>query len=183
MSKNKNQEIDDSVEFLEDEDFSGEASVDKKIKKLRDKLNACEDEKKQNLEGWQRSKADLINFKKEVEEQKKFYMQLGHESVISDLLPVIDAFYSAMKNKESWESVDSNWRTGVEYIHNQLLKTIEEYDGSLIIPQSGDDLDDAVHDVSGDDSDDNDPKVADVIRPGLKINGKVIRTALVKLQA
>ena len=110
-------------------------------------------------------------------------MQLGHESVISDLLPVIDAFYSAMKNKESWESVDSNWRTGVEYIHNQLLKTIEEYDGSLIIPQSGDDLDDAVHDVSGDDSDDNDPKVADVIRPGLKINGKVIRTALVKLQA
>ena len=51
MSKNKNQEIDDSVEFLEDEDFSGEASVDKKIKKLRDKLNACEDEKKQNLGG------------------------------------------------------------------------------------------------------------------------------------
>ena len=32
----------------------------------------------------------------------------------------------AFKDKEAWEKVDSNWRSGVEYIHSQLVKTLEE---------------------------------------------------------
>jgi molecular chaperone GrpE len=99
---------DDGIEYIEDDDFSGEKSSKDKIKKLREKLAKCEDEKKQNLAGWQRSKADLINYKKEVEEQKTAYVKIGQESVISELMTVVDAFYSAMKNQTAWESVDSN---------------------------------------------------------------------------
>jgi len=98
----------DSVEFIEDEDFSGEASVKDKMKKIRDKLKRSEEEKKDNLAGWQRAQADLINYKKQVQAERPTLINKGVESVLLDLLPVIDAFYMAMKNKVSWEQVDSN---------------------------------------------------------------------------
>ena len=32
----------------------------------------------------------------------------------------------AFSNKEAWEKVDKNWRTGVEYIHQQFMSTLSE---------------------------------------------------------
>jgi len=42
------------------------------------------------LAGWKRTKADFINFKKEVEKQKQDWSQQGKEEVINKILPVLD---------------------------------------------------------------------------------------------
>ncbi len=171
----------DSVEFIEDEDFSGEASVKDKMKKIRDKLKRSEEEKKDNLAGWQRAQADLINYKKQVQAERPTLINKGVESVLLDLLPVIDAFYMAMKNKVSWEQVDSNWRNGVEYIYNQLLKTLEDNEARLIKPEAGDKFDDGLHEASNTPSSD-DLIISELLRPGLMFNNKVLRHASVELQ-
>jgi molecular chaperone GrpE (heat shock protein) len=171
----------EEVEYVEDEDFSGEQNTKAKMKKLREKLSTCEEEKKHNLEGWQRSKADLLNYKREVEAAKSGYVNIGSESVITDLLPVIDAFYSAMSNKNLWEKVDKNWRTGMEYIYNQLLKTLADYNAEIIVPQTGDVYDENIHNVSV--MPNMNALVVEVVhRPGLKINHKIIRSATVTLK-
>src|SRR5690606_16066699 len=139
------------------------------------------EEKKENLAGWQRAKADLINYKKEVASDRTKLIALGKESIINDLLSVIDAFYSAMKNKDSWESVDQNWRLGVEYIYQQLLRAFEEHEAFLILPEIGEGFDENLHELSADENTTAEMKISDIVRPGLRINDKIIRPALVKL--
>ena len=46
---------------------------------------------------------------------------------VEDLLPTLDSFDMAFANKEAWEKVDANWRAGVEYIYQQLVRTVEDY--------------------------------------------------------
>lgn len=42
------------------------------------------------LSGWQRCKADFLNFKKEVEEKQKGWKDLGRGEVIAKILPILD---------------------------------------------------------------------------------------------
>ena len=119
-----NDDLIDEGEIIIEEEVLGEESHKDKIKSLREKLKACEAEKKEYLDGWQRAKADTINSKKEWEASRSGLMNLGSEAVVEDLLPVLDSFEMAFKNKEKWEAVDENWRTGVEYIYNQLIESL-----------------------------------------------------------
>jgi len=96
------------------------------IKKLKEKLKACEKDKQEYMNGWQRERADFINFKKRCEAEKLETIKFANESLISEILPVLDSFEMAFANKESWEKVDKNWRVGVEYIYTQLKKILEE---------------------------------------------------------
>jgi molecular chaperone GrpE len=96
------------------------------IKKLKEKLKVCEKEKQDYMNGWQRERADFVNFKKTCEKEKFETIKFANENLISELLPVLDSFEMAFANKEAWEKADKNWRIGVEYIHSQLLKILKE---------------------------------------------------------
>ena len=45
--------------------FEEEETGDSGVKKLRTRLKKCTEEKQEYLDGWQRSKADFVNLKKE----------------------------------------------------------------------------------------------------------------------
>ena len=96
------------------------------VKKLREKLKIAEKEKQEYMNGWQRERADFVNYKKRAENEKLEVIKYSNENLISELIPVLDSFESAFANKEAWEKVDKNWRIGVEYIHSQLLKILDE---------------------------------------------------------
>jgi len=174
---------DDSVEFVENEDFSGEASIKDKLKHLRTKLKEAESEKRENLAGWQRAKADLINSKKNLEADRPRLIALGKRQLIEDLLPVLDSFYSAMKNQANWQAVEPNWRTGVEYIHNQFVGALTENDLEIIEPNIGDLFDDEVHELSGSiENPESDLKISNVKRLGYRLGGILIRPAMVEVE-
>ena len=88
-----------------------------------DKVKAERDE---YLAGWQRAKADLINFKKQNEAMMKEFRTMANEGLIEELLPVLQSFEMAFANKEAWEKADKNWRMGVEHIYNQLHGILEQ---------------------------------------------------------
>ena len=75
----KHQVNDDDIVF-ESEGESGVVNFDKKIKKLKEDLHKCQEEKAQYLDGWQRSQADFINYKKRADNficSVKYYGFLG----------------------------------------------------------------------------------------------------------
>ncbi|MDD4803901.1 MAG: nucleotide exchange factor GrpE [Candidatus Pacebacteria bacterium] len=126
---------DDSSEKETKEDISLDSDIvpeeetessDSLVKKLKEKIKKLEAEKTEYMDGWQRERADFINYKKRVEGEKLEIIKYSNENLISDIIPVLDSFDMAFSNKEAWEKVDKNWRVGVEYIHTQLIKILGE---------------------------------------------------------
>jgi len=53
-------------------------------------MQAMTKKEKEYLEGWKRAKADFLNFKKEIEQKKKFWANNAKSEVILQILPVLD---------------------------------------------------------------------------------------------
>lgn len=175
-----NEEDKDDFVFETEDDTE---DITAKLKKLREKLRKCEEEKQEYLNGWQRSKADFVNARKQDEEWKINFIKNSNENLVKELLPVADSFDMAFSNKEAWEKVDKNWRIGVEYIFSQLITVFESHGLKQINP-TGEKLDVSKHSplevVESDDANDDD-KIISVIQKGYELNGKVIRPARVKV--
>ena len=180
-------EVDDVEIESYNDDLGSDGSItpEDQIKKLREKLRACEKEKQLNLDGWQRAKADFVNFKKREEEGKAEFIKYADEGVVSDLLPVLESFHMAFANKEAWAKVDPAWRKGVEYIHTQLVQILREH-GLTEVDPMGKDFDPNEHMSVGLVHTDDAKlfyKVAEVLQSGYRLNGKLIRSPQVQIYA
>ncbi|MCI5108223.1 MAG: nucleotide exchange factor GrpE [Candidatus Pacebacteria bacterium] len=170
MSK---KDINEDIVFESEE----ESTPQDKLKKIKNKLKSCETERKEYLEGWQKARADLINLRKQDEEEKKRIREFAKEDVVLDLVSVLDSFDMAFSNKESWQSVSEEWRVGVEYIHSQLLSIMQSYGLTEINPVNekfDPELCEAVETREGKDN-----IVVEVIRKGYRLKDKIVRTAKV----
>ncbi|MDP3958025.1 MAG: nucleotide exchange factor GrpE [bacterium] len=170
----------DDVSFEMEDDA---ARPEEKLKALREKFKVCDKEKREYLAGWQRAKADFINFKKETEAGKREWQKHANERMIGELLPVLDSFREASRNREAWERVDKNWRTGVEYIHGQLMEVLARH-GVAVFGKEGEDFSPERH-VAAEAVETaetaQDGKIAEVVQEGVSAGGKVLRPARVKI--
>lgn len=167
------------------EDNTEVTGVDYKLKvdKLKARIKELEKKNAELLDGWQRDKAEFINARKRDENQKIEVLKFAKEDIISEILPVLDSFESAFKDKESWEKVDKNWRTGVEYINTQLMNVLTNHGLKVVNPigeKFNHSRDEAVETVKVDDRE-NDDKILGVIRVGYELNGKELRAPKVKV--
>ncbi|TSD02729.1 MAG: molecular chaperone GrpE [Parcubacteria group bacterium Athens0714_16] len=188
FKKNKTIDISENNENVveENENFEIEGieeSTEIKIKKIKENLKKCENEKKEYLDGWQRSKAELINFKKGTELSKKELLLFANENLIVEIINVLDSFNMAFSNKDHWEKVDENWRKGVEYIYNQLLNTLKNFGVEVINPIK-EKFNPSYH-ISVDSMDVENEKedhiILEVLQNGYNLNGKNVRPARVKI--
>src|SRR5258708_1334107 len=97
QEKNLDGEDDVTLESTSEEGES--AALGDKLKALREKLKACESERGEYLAGWQRAKADLINWKRDAELSKKEILEFANSKLIDELLPVLESFELAFGNK------------------------------------------------------------------------------------
>jgi molecular chaperone GrpE len=167
-------------EPLEDIELTGEDNIDDpepaemeattraKVTQLRTKLKVCESEKKQLQDDLQRTKADFLNARKRLEEEKLRYAERQTTKHIEHLLPLCDSFAMAMSNKEVWEKVDPDWRKGVESIYQQLQKIMDSYAVELVHPL-GEEFDPSKHEAMSEvavTDETEDQKILAVIQPG-----------------
>jgi molecular chaperone GrpE len=180
---NNSEEIED-FSFEETEDVEDEKSMKEKLKSLRQKLKEKEEESKQNLDGWQRARAELVNKEKQLQSEKLEIYKQASANILEELLPVLDGYEMARKNKTAWEKVEANWRMGVEYIFQQLINVSENAGLKKVEPKIGDILDvnkmSAMEEV-GTDDEKLDHTVCEVIQSGYELNGKLLREAKVKI--
>ncbi len=170
-----------------DDVFFDEASIstetEEKISGLKEKLKKCSAERKEYLDGWQRAKADFLNFKRGEEKSKDDFVKFAKESLINELIPTLDSFITAFSNKEAWEKTDKNWRVGIEYIYSQLLTALKA-NGLEEISPGQETFDPFKHDcvetVPVPDKK-MDGIILETVRNGYGLNGKVVRAAKVKV--
>lgn len=173
--------MNDDELIFEDEETSGDPAG--QIKKLREKLKKAEADKSEYLAGWQRSKADYINLEKNLAKEKTDSTRITKERIFSDIINVVDSFEMAFSNKEAWEKTPPEWRTGIEYIYNQLMSTLSDH-GLKKIDLTGKDFDPLLAEAIGTEETSDrlvDHKIAQVLKSGYQMGDKVIRPAQVKI--
>lgn len=168
----------DDVMIEEEVDNPAEA-----IKKLRAKLKACEADKGEYLAGWQRTKADSVNARKEEEERRKDIIKFSEKALVLELVNLADSFDGLYANKEGWEKIEKNWRQGMEYLRAQLMNIMKsrgveaiESLGKIFNPQESESIGGV-----GVDTEEKDGIVMEEMRKGYKMHGTVIRPSLVKV--
>jgi molecular chaperone GrpE len=174
---------DQDVEFIESDEEGAAISDGQKVKNLKEKIKELQKEKQEYLDGWQRSRADYANLQKTGNEDRKRMRGLVEENFIEDLLPALDSFSMAMANKEQWEKVDANWRTGVEYIYQQIMNVLKDRN-LAVFGVIGDTFDPTLYEaVSETETDDasKDHTVASVLQQGYKLGDTVLRAARVSV--
>ncbi len=164
--------VEGDSEVVYDEDLGAAG-----IKKLRERIKTLEKEKQEYLDGWQRMKADVVNRDKAAQEEKSRVGDYVKEHILEELLPILDAFDAAFTGS-SWEKVDTNWRVGIEYIHSQFKKVLDD-NGIRAFGSVGETFDAHRHDIASEVSDGAAGTIAKVLRYGYEINGRIIRPARV----
>ena len=182
----KEKEHEDDVDIIENYNYNDDGiseEAQKKIKKIKERMAVCLVEKQEYLNGWQRAKADLVNERREMDAGRARAIKFSNEMLLLDFLPVLDSFDMAFSNKEAWESVNENWRKGVEHIYAQINNVLEQNNLSQINP-IGEMFDPGLH-TSVEAVLNEDPKkvnsIASVVQKGYKLYDKVIRPAKVKV--
>ena len=175
-------DVGDDIVFEDNVEVTG-GDYKAKVDKLKQKIKELEKKNAELLDSWQRDKADFINARKRDEDSKKEFIKFSKADTIAEIIPVLDSFESAFKNKEAWEKVDKNWRTGVEFIHSQLFNILSQHGLKVINPLEemyDHNRDEAVENIPVQ-SESDDGKILEVVQVGYEFNGKEIRPPKVKI--
>ena len=175
----KKEEAEEISEVVYDADIDSDNMSDpkEKIAKLKEKIKKLTAEKDEYMNGWQRERADFVNFKKRNEKERKEYIKFANENLLEEMLTVLESFDMAFMNKEQWNAVPENWRVGVEYIHSQLVKVLDDNGLKEFVPKIGDSFDVKLHvaeEVSPIDTIEKDGKILEIKKKGYTMNGKII---------
>lgn len=165
---------------IEDEAELGDlGAAQAKLKKLKEELAKVKLEKQEYLDGWQRCKADSINARKEMMANADRLASRAKEALIEDLIPALDGFDVAA-GSPAWESVGTEWRSGIDQIRNQILDVLSRA-GVERFGKVGDTFDHTFHDAVEEsvETAGESGTITKVLRYGYKINRRVLRPAQV----
>lgn len=135
----------------------------------------------QNLEGWQRARAEFANYKKRIEGQLNESYQNAAADVLKDVLPIIDDFDRALANIPA-ELADNPWVTGTSMIQRKLLKLLDDY-GVTPIDPTGEPFDPARDEAIGVDDESDQPSgtVTVTLAKGYQAGERILRHAMVRV--
>lgn len=166
------------------------------IENLKKQLVECEKKTAEYLAGWQRARADFLNYKKEEMERIEQFLKYGVEEFILKILPIVDNFELAEKKLPENSKVDelrssppfADTRVNDENIRGLLLikKQIQDFlknHGVEEIKAAGEKFDPNFHEATEQvDLKDKEPGiVVEEIQKGYKINGRLLRPAKVRV--
>jgi molecular chaperone GrpE len=129
-------------------------------------------------EGWQRERADFLNYKKRIEREQVSLRNYLVGDIIKKYLAVNDDMELAMKNVPV-ENNCKDWADGIGLIY-QKLNSILESEGVERIPTDGD-FDPNVHEALTqiESPGHKTGQIVDVMRQGYKIGDRILRPSLV----
>ncbi len=111
-----------------------EENVAEKIKQYKDKLQICQKERQEYLDGWQRAKADYLNSKRRAETEREQDSVRYATRFITSLLPLCDSFDLAVQTLTQQTDTNSEWRIGIEQVYNQLQSVLKTYHVEVLEP-------------------------------------------------
>ena len=142
-------------------------------------LKECEKLKNEYLAGWQRARADFLNYKKEEERRLGDFSDYINRNFVFELLPVLDSFQRAQEEvKKKGNKLDE----GFLKIEEQLLNILKRQGLEEIQCKVGDSFDpnfqetiEAVEDKR------KAGQIVEIVQKGYKFKDKILRPVKVKV--
>ncbi|OHA64728.1 MAG: nucleotide exchange factor GrpE [Candidatus Wildermuthbacteria bacterium RIFCSPHIGHO2_01_FULL_49_22b] len=148
-----------------------------KTEEPQKRIEELEKERDEFLAGWQRARADFLNYKKEEASRMKGWMEYAEQEFLYRLLPILDNLERA--EREVKEEKDSKLAQGFLHIGKQLRDILKSH-GVTEIETEGKKFDPALHEAVGS-AKGNMPigYVADVKEKGYMYRNTLLRPAKV----
>ncbi|PIV45033.1 MAG: nucleotide exchange factor GrpE [Candidatus Nealsonbacteria bacterium CG02_land_8_20_14_3_00_37_10] len=162
---------------------------DLNLEELKKQLEECQKLKEEYLAGWQRARADFLNYKKEEMERIGEILKYAAEEFILRILPVLDNFEIVekklpenLKNDENIKGLLQIKTQIQDFLKNQgleeiktlgekfdpnLHEAVEEIEPSFVKASAGKEIKSGI--------------IVEEIQKGYKINGRLLRPAKVKV--
>lgn len=158
-----------------------EISPEDLISDLKDILEQTNKEKQEYFNGWQREKADFINYKNKELERINSLLFASIEDFLIKLLPIIDNFTRAEKAIAEDKKQDQNIK-GLLMIKTQLCQALKDY-GLEPLNRVGEKFDpyfDEIVEIVETDKQEADT-IIEELEKGYCFKDKIIRPAKVKI--
>ena len=129
------------------------------------------------MDGWKRAKADLINYKKDELRRLEEVARFGSESLILELISILDDFDLALVTLEKQGATEK----GVYLIRSRFEDILKRRGLERIEVKAGDRFDPAHHEAITTVDGGVEGTVAEEVESGYTLHGKVIRPTSVKV--
>lgn len=171
----------DAENALEQDAITQEQTEEKttqevEVEEEKDPLVVLEEQLQQEKDKYLRLFAEFENFKRRTAKERIELFKTAGESVLKDMLPVLDDFDRAMV--EITKSEEEQLVTGVTLISNKLRNTLMAKGLEEVSTRAGDtfnaDQHEAITQIPAP-SDDMKGKIIDILEKGYKLGDKIIR--------
>lgn len=167
-----------------EEEKKAETKVELNIEEIQKQLEESEKKCAEYLAGWQRARADFINYKKEEMERIGNLIQYSTEELIINILPVLDNFNLATPtaSQSGGQAENDKFVQGILQVKKQLEDFLKSL-GVEEIKVIGEKFDPNFHEVIEIvEPDGKEPNViVEEVQKGYTINKKLLRPAKVKV--
>ena len=193
----------EKIEMEKKEAESSSAKQDQKMKKeakveesetgsaenvdIKTKLENEKKELEAEVAKWKneylRKMADFENYRKRMIKEKKDAIDYANETLLVDLIAVLDDFDRAIEAVEKYSNDSTKaFMEGFNMIRKQLYSTLQSKYSLLYYPSVGEKFDPNIHDAkaSREDEDAKDETVEKELIKGYKLHDRVIRVAQVE---
>ncbi|MDP4007042.1 MAG: nucleotide exchange factor GrpE [bacterium] len=150
----------------------------KDIEKLQKKIEELQKEKDEFLAGWQRAKADFLNYKKEDKERMRGFLEYVEQELLYQLLPTLDNLERA--EREIQGEKDSRLAQGFLRIAKQLKDFLSSH-GVKEIEAQGKEFNPSLHEAVDMVEGEKPGHVAEVVEKGYMFKNQLLRPAKVKV--
>lgn len=145
---------------------------------LAQKLATAEQKRDEYLAGWQRAKADLVNYKRDEMKRLEEMARYGSEDIMHELIGVLDSFTLGLAALEKAGPVEK----GIYLIKAQIEEILRQRGLQKISVKPGDPFDPAIAEAVGEAAAAYPPgTIAEEIAPGYRLYDKILRPARVKI--
>ncbi|MEK9173334.1 MAG: nucleotide exchange factor GrpE [Patescibacteria group bacterium] len=145
---------------------------------LEERLAQAEREKNEYFSGWQRARADFINYKKDELKRLEEIAKYGLEDLVGELVTVMDNFDLGLAALEKSGPVEK----GIYMIRSQIADILKKRGLEKIEVAVGDSFDprtsEAIVEIE---TDKPSGLIVEIIEPGYRLNGKILRATRVKI--
>ncbi len=150
---------------------------------LEDQLAEAQTLAAEYLDGWQRARAELANFKRRTEAQRAEMTLSANADLLTRLLPVLDDLQLALEQSpaepvQAWQE----WRDGIALIVHKYLAVLELV-GVAPIETGGQIFDPTLHEAISNEANPEyeSGQIIAQLRPGYMLGERVLRAAMVRV--
>ena len=161
----------------DDQPISGE---DNPIKELEAKLETKEKEAVETYDRLLRVSAEFDNYKKRSTREMSEYRKFANQSLIKEMLSVVDNLELAMNSTNGHKAIDKDLLQGLEMTHKEILKVFEKFNVKPI-DAKGQPFDPTFHEAVMQEETNDSPKntVINELQKGYIIHDRLLRPSMV----